>query len=328
MPRGRHSPTFLNPETHASACGGADSIDPTGEWRSGSVPALGAGGRGFKSPLPDWYRHVDTPSLFIRDGETFVGTPLTSGPWNPKHANGSSALALLCHCLDAVPTLTPMSLTRFTVDLMRPVPVGAPLTVSTQVAREGKKLQIVDLALSADGVECVLATALRLREADLTVLADRSAALPTGSTDSRPAEHITPPERSINLRQLRPEPSGALLAGDILRATRDDGASATWLHMCTDVVAGERITPTARLGYCADFTSLIGVGLVTEGVTMINPDITTHVLRLPVGEWVAITGDTRFDLHTGRGISMAELSDDLGVFAVASASQILEPRPD
>jgi hypothetical protein len=25
----------------------------SGEWRSGSAPALGAGGRGFKSPLPD-----------------------------------------------------------------------------------------------------------------------------------------------------------------------------------------------------------------------------------------------------------------------------------
>jgi hypothetical protein len=66
-----------------------------------------------------------------------------------------------------VPTLTPMSLARLTVDLMRPVPVGAPLTVATRVAREGKKLQIVELALLADGVECVLASALRLREADL-----------------------------------------------------------------------------------------------------------------------------------------------------------------
>jgi hypothetical protein len=26
-----------------------------GEWRSGSAPALGAGGRGFKSPLPDGF---------------------------------------------------------------------------------------------------------------------------------------------------------------------------------------------------------------------------------------------------------------------------------
>jgi hypothetical protein len=30
----------------------------TGEWRSGSAPALGAGGRGFESPLPDGYRPV------------------------------------------------------------------------------------------------------------------------------------------------------------------------------------------------------------------------------------------------------------------------------
>jgi hypothetical protein len=271
---------------------------------------------------------VDRPSLFIRDGDAFVGTSLTSGPWNPKHANGSSALALLCRCLDTVPTLTPMSLTRLTVDLMRPVPVGVPLTVGTRVAREGKKLQIVDLALSADGVECVLATALRLREADLPALAGPDAMMPKGSTDTRPTERITPRDRCINLRQLRPDPSGALLAGDILRASRDDGASATWLHVCMDVVAGEPISPTARLGYCADFTSLVGVGMVTEGVTMINPDITTHVLRLPVGEWVAITGDTRFDLHTGRGLSMAELSDDIGVFAVASAAQLLDVRRD
>ena len=34
----------------------ADAVSSTfesGEWRSGSAPALGAGGRGFKSPLPD-----------------------------------------------------------------------------------------------------------------------------------------------------------------------------------------------------------------------------------------------------------------------------------
>ena len=82
-----------------------------------------------------------------------MGTPLIEGPWNPRHANGSSALALLCHCLGTVPTLTEMSLARFTVDLMRPVPVGAPLTVSTRVAREGKKLQIVELEFTAPNAQ-------------------------------------------------------------------------------------------------------------------------------------------------------------------------------
>src|SRR5205814_3985378 len=33
--------------------GAAGTLEGDGEWRSGSAPALGAGGRGFKSPLPD-----------------------------------------------------------------------------------------------------------------------------------------------------------------------------------------------------------------------------------------------------------------------------------
>ena len=267
---------------------------------------------------------MEARALFIRDGDTFVGTPLIEGPWNPRHANGSSALALLCHCLGSVPTLTTMALARLTVDLMRPVPVGAPLTVETRVAREGKKLQIVELALMSNGVECVLATALRLREADLTGTGHQ---LPVGSTHVRPTDRITAPDASIKLRDLRPDARGALLATDIRRATRDDGAFATWVQITTDIVAGEPITPTERLGYCADFVSLIGVGKQDDATSMINPDITTHVLRPPVGEWIAITGDTRFDHHTGRGVSVGELSDDQGIFAVASASQLIEMLP-
>jgi hypothetical protein len=61
-------------------------------------------------------------------------------------------------------------------------------------------------------------------------------------------------------------------------------------------------------------------------VTMINPDVSAHLLRPPVGEWVAVTGDTRFQPTLGRGISLAELSDEQGVFGVASVSQLLQPR--
>ena len=36
------------------------TLTGNGEWRSGSAPALGAGGRGFKSPLPDRSGPVDS----------------------------------------------------------------------------------------------------------------------------------------------------------------------------------------------------------------------------------------------------------------------------
>ncbi len=61
-------------------------------------------------------------------------------------------------------------------------------------------------------------------------------------------------------------------------------------------------------------------------VTMINPDLNAHVLRAPTGEWIAITGDTRFDTAMGRGVSNATFSDADGVFAFGSLSQILQKR--
>jgi hypothetical protein len=59
---------------------------------------------------------------------------------------------------------------------------------------------------------------------------------------------------------------------------------------------------------------------------MINPDVSAHVLRPPNGEWIGIVGDTRFEPALGRGLSSATVSDDDGVFAVVSLSQLLQRR--
>ena len=52
--RKRGSPGLLGcRHSHPKARTTLDPRSEHGEWRSGSAPALGAGGRGFKSPLPD-----------------------------------------------------------------------------------------------------------------------------------------------------------------------------------------------------------------------------------------------------------------------------------
>jgi hypothetical protein len=67
-----------------------------GEWRSGSAPALGAGGRGFKSPLPD---STPLPAVLLPSRAlaqqarinaaggwwTFDRCPRTRGPLNASH---------------------------------------------------------------------------------------------------------------------------------------------------------------------------------------------------------------------------------------------------
>lgn len=263
--------------------------------------------------------------MYLPDGDGFVGTNLTQGGWDPNAQNGACVLSLLGHCLEDVPSLTPMLTARMTVDLVRQVPIGKRFHVRPSILREGKKIQVVQLELVHDQVLYAHATVLRLRELDVTATAGLSAS----STTEDPATRITPPERCERMerRDGPREPPGFLKAIEMRLASFVDGTGAgLWVRFDKPVVAGAPIRATSRLALGFDFVNLINVEFDMDGATMINPDVSAHVLRPPAGEWVAVTGDTRFAHALGRGMSTAHLSDVGGVFGVASASQIVQPR--
>lgn len=265
---------------------------------------------------------MEERACFVPDGDAFVGTILTQGGWDPRGANGGIVLALLGHCLEDVPTLVPMTMSRFTADLVRPVPLGERLHVRQTVLREGKKIQVVQQQLLVGDVEHVRTTVLRLRDADLS-----GVDLPPSTTAARPADALLPPAQSVDLRALSPLKPGFLDAVDLRRAPTTDGSPpGSWLRLDVPVVAGQPVRPTARMALAFDYANLVGFAGPLADVTMINPDLTAHVLRPPLDGWVAITGDTRVHPLLGRGISSAVLSDADGPFAVASTSQLVQPR--
>jgi hypothetical protein len=264
---------------------------------------------------------MEERALFLREGDAYVGTILTQGGWDPDAANGGAVLALLGHCLEDVPSLVPMIVSRFTVDLMRPVPIGRHLHVVPTIIREGKKIQIVQIQVLVDGVEHVRATALRLRDAEVD-----SPDLPASTNDARPADAMVGPELARVMQGPSSGVAGFLDAIDMRRAPMDDGGFGCWVRLAVPVVAGEPVRPTSRLTVGFDYANLIGVNEHPGEVTMINPDVSAHVLRQPTGEWIAITGETRFNPAMGRGLSWATLSDDDGPFAVVSMSQLVQLR--
>lgn len=261
----------------------------------------------------------DDAAFYLPDGDGFVGTEMAQGAWDTSSQTGVAVLALLGHVLEDLPTLAPMGLARITVDLVRPVPIHRRLDVRSRTVREGKKLQVLDLAVTVDDVEHVRARVLRLREADVS----HHPEAPASSTQHDPATTLQPPE------ELDPLPGdrgpGMIRALDMRPAQSGGGAPYFWVRMRVPVVAGEPIRATSRQTVGVDFTNCVGAVIQPGVITTINPDVSGQFLRAPRGEWIAIVGDTRFAHDLGRGISAATLSDREGVFAVATASQLVQP---
>lgn len=263
-------------------------------------------------------------ALYEPDGGGFVATHRTGSAWDPSTQAGGAVLALLGHVLEDVPTLVAMSLSRLTVDIVRPVPIGPRLVVGTDVVREGKKIQVVDLTISAGDVVTTRARALRIRDRDVAGIPG----VPVSTTDHNPAAVIPAPEE---VPSVEPSPGVAefLRSGAELRRRAEpvDGVHVAWCRLRVPVVAGESVRATSRAALPLDLGNMMGVHtLDPTRATSINPDVTGHLARGPVGEWVALSGHTWYDHGVGHGVSMAVLSDEAGAFGVTSTSQILDTR--
>ena len=117
-------------------------------------------------------------AIFRVDGHRVVTGPKAAGPWDARMQHGSAPASLVTWAAERIPTSVPMHIARVSIDLMRPVPV-APLTLETEVLREGRKIQLCAVRLYADGALAVVsAYELDLSDADLqTIGRDNALAL-------------------------------------------------------------------------------------------------------------------------------------------------------
>lgn len=261
----------------------------------------------------------DAEALFVRDGPRFVATHLTQGPWSPEHQHGGPVAALLAATVEAVPTLVPMRCGRLTIDLMRAVPV-APLTASARVVREGKRVQVVEAVLLHEGTEVARAGALRVR------IGESADAL---SDPRRPDE--APPRapagggESILARAGLPVP-GFIRALEMERVTGGLGLGApacSWFRLRVPVIHGEPTSPFVRLAALADFTSGTASFLPIDRWSSINADLSIHVLREPVGEWIAVDAVAHV-AGDGIGHSRATLHDVEGMVGTGATTQVVD----
>jgi acyl-coenzyme A thioesterase PaaI-like protein len=105
---------------------------------------------------------VAVVALFEPDGDQFVPTTWSRGPWDPGFLHGGPVAMLAARALEALPSPIEMRIVRFTMEFMRPVPL-APLKVQTRQIRPGRRIQLVEVGIDSPDGEVVRAVGLKSR---------------------------------------------------------------------------------------------------------------------------------------------------------------------
>jgi hypothetical protein len=230
--------------------------------------------------------------------------------------HGSAPASLVVWAAEAIPTPAPMQIARVTIDLMRPVPV-APLTIETEVLREGRKIQLCAIKLLADGVVVVGATVLKIKSQAL--------ALPSEVADL-PVELPCPDQSIVEPANFAGSPFVKCIS---MRAARGrfgvPGPGAIWFRVDQPLVEGSPVSQAMRAVVAADFSNGTSAALDFQQWTFINADLTVNLARQPVGEWILVDAESWIG-PDGAGLAMARLADARGYFGRAIQSLVIEQR--
>jgi Thioesterase-like superfamily len=230
--------------------------------------------------------------------------------------HGSPPAALVVWAAERIGTPVPMRVARVTVDLMRPVPV-APLTIESEVVREGRKIQLCAVRLLANGVVVVGATVLKIKL----------------QADERPPEAVIEPVELPGPDQSRVEhvdfSSSPFVTGMSLRAARGNfgvpGPGAIWYRVDRPIVQGAPMSQAMRAMAAADFCNGTSSVLDFRQWTFLNADLTVNFSRQPEGEWILLDAESWIG-PDGAGLAMARLADQRGYFGRAIQSLVIEKR--
>jgi hypothetical protein len=104
----------------------------------------------------------------------------------------------------------------------------------------------------------------------------------------------------------------------------EPGPAVVWMRPRVALVDGEPMSALQRLMTCVDSASGVSSAVDFERWMFLNTELTVHVLRPPVGDWVRLDAATA--LGGGSvGLATATVSDERGVVA-RSAQALLVVR--
>jgi hypothetical protein len=239
-----------------------------------------------------------TLPFYTRDGERFLATVSTRGPWSNDHQHAGPPSALLVRAFER--HAPGMRLARINCEMRRPIPIGSCL-VETSVERAGRKSVVVSGQLSVNSDVVLTARALLLREIESPVVA-----------------HEAPPQRGplefapYSFTFFRSS-VGYHTAVEVrlVSGAFGSGRMACWMRQRAALVEGEAPSGAQRVLVLADAGSGVSAALDITRYTFLNADLSVHLQRPTSGEWLLLDAATS---SSGNGSALADskLSDERG----------------
>jgi hypothetical protein len=259
-------------------------------------------------------------AFFVREGDRYVPTPHTRGPWDPEFQHAGPPAGLLGREIERCEPRDGFRVGRISLEILRGVPL-APLLPRARVARPGRSVELLEGSLSDERGEVVRATAWRLRTARLDLPSDLAGppapALPEAA---EPGPAVFPgASESFGYHRA--------MEWRFVRGRFDQlGPATVWLRMRVPLLAGDEPSPLTRVLVAADSGNGVSAALPFDRWLFINTDLTVHLHRHPAGEWVCLDSVT-FAAPDGVGLSDTALFDERGLIGRAAQTLLVDRRP-
>jgi hypothetical protein len=258
-------------------------------------------------------------AFFRVEGDLYAPTELTRGPWDPDSQHAGPPAALVAREIERLEGGSERHVGRITCEILRRVPIAA-LRVEAHIVRPGRSVELVEATLSDGDGEVMRASAWRLRPQKVQIPAGLASGegpglIGTSPSTLRPGFAPPGPEQA---RSGRFPPTGhevgyhtamdyRFVHGDFA----EPGPALVWMRMRQPLVAGEEPSSLQRVLVAADSGNGVSATLDWRHYLFINVDLTVHVHRPLVGEWVCLDAIT-IPEPNGVGIADTALYDEVG----------------
>jgi Acyl-CoA thioesterase C-terminal domain/Acyl-CoA thioesterase N-terminal domain len=278
-------------------------------------------------------RGVAADAFFRRDGDHYVPTELTRGPWDPDSQHAGPPAGLIGREIERLDGGEGRHVARITFEILRPVPI-VPLRVKTGVVRPGRSVELAEATLTDGDGDVIKARAWRLRTEAMELPAGLSSADGPGLIGSSPSTlrpGFAPPGPAEASPGSFPKTGSDVgyhtamdyrfLQGDFSEA----GPALVWMRMRHPLIAGEEPTPLQRVLVAADSGNGVSATLDWTRYLFINVELTVHLHRALDGDWVCMDAIT-IPEPDGVGLADTALYDERGPIGRAMQALLIDER--